>query len=346
MPESPPLGPGRTLPARGAASTSASAAAPHARQSPPFPRARGAFPPRVALARGCSVPAGLGLLLLLVVAAAARSATPPGFPPSLKPGCLPPDARNVDLFCPGDLGYGCFKIPTLLRTRPQGTLLAMVEARKFSCDDHGFVDLLLRRSVDEGKTWLPAFTMYSNSTATHWTTVGDGNFVQDAQGAGTIWLLHTRNNSELFLSSSRDDGKTWSPPQLRNDLKRGTGAGTGHDGGRQLSAGPRRGRLMIPVYSSGPYIVYSDDAGATWQRGETVPVEHYSGGGTSAGEWTLAETGAFGSDGTPILLASVRNAPNLPEGLTGKGYRVQSLSFDGGVTWGPIWEAKQLPEPM
>ena len=29
-----------------------------------------------------------------------------------------------------------------------GTLLAMIEARKFSCDDKGYVDLRLRRSRD------------------------------------------------------------------------------------------------------------------------------------------------------------------------------------------------------
>lgn len=54
-----------------------------------------------------------------------------------------------------DLGYGCFKIPTILRT-VNGTLLAMIEARKYSCDGHGFVDLMLRWSFDEGKTWAPA----------------------------------------------------------------------------------------------------------------------------------------------------------------------------------------------
>lgn len=74
------------------------------------------------------------------------SGTTPGFPPSLKPGCLATDANNTDLFCPGDLDYGCYKIPTILRTA-RGTLLAMIEARKHSCDDHGFVDLRVRRSV-------------------------------------------------------------------------------------------------------------------------------------------------------------------------------------------------------
>ena len=48
----------------------------------------------------------------------------------------------------------------------------------------------------------------------------------------------------------------------------------------------------------------------------------------------------------PILLGSVRNSPNIPSGITGKGYRLQSLSHDGGATWGPSWETKDLPEPI
>merc|ERR1719335_1717041 len=69
---------------------------------------------------------GRGALLLLG-ASLATSGTPPGFPPSLRrKGCLKEDGQP-NLFCPGDDGYGCFKIPTLLRTK-NGTLLAMIEA--------------------------------------------------------------------------------------------------------------------------------------------------------------------------------------------------------------------------
>ena len=133
----------------------------------------------------------------------------------------------------------------------KGTLLAMIEARKYSCDDQGFVDLLLRRSFDNGKTWAPAQLMYSNSTEAVWTTVGDGNFVED-KSTGTVWLLHTRNNSNLFLSHSSDDGATWSPSiDVSSTLRRAGGAGTGHAAGIQLSAGPKAGRLVIPVYSGG-----------------------------------------------------------------------------------------------
>jgi hypothetical protein len=98
--------------------------------------------------------------------------------------------------------------------------------------------------------------------------------------------------------------------------------------------------MMFIRRSRHSYVAYSDDHGTTWKMGDVVPSEHYIDGGTSAGEWALSETGSYTADGTPVLLASVRNSPNLPAGLTGKGYRVQSLSRDGGLTWGAIWEAK------
>jgi len=79
--------------------------------------------------------------------------------------------------------------------------------------------------------------------------------------------------------------------------------------------------------------------------GGSVPRETYW-HGNSAGEWTLAETGVYAVDGTPLLLASIRNSPEVPSGITGKGYRLQSLSRDGGKTWGPTWEVKELPEPI
>ena len=282
------------------------------------------------------------------VSSASSPPTPPGmpkgFPAALKPGCLAPDDQT-DLYCPGQLGYGCFKIPTVMQTM-NGTLLAMIEARKYSCDDQGFVDLVLRRSTDGGKNWEPAKVMYTNSTERHWTTVGDGNFVQDSS-TGTIWLIHTRNNTQMFVSHSTDEGATWSPSvNMTTTLKKADGfCGTGHAGGVELSAGPKKGRLMIPVYAGGVYIVYSDDHGASWHKGGSVPAEKYFKGG-SAGEWALAETGHAAADGTPILLASVRNSPNIPAGITGKGYRLQSVSTDAGETWGPVREIKEIPEPI
>jgi len=149
------------------------------------------------------------------------------------------------------------------------------------------------------------------------------------------------------LSNSDDVGASWSKPvDISGTIRPAgtTGAGTGHAGGIQLSSGPSKGRLIIPCYAShGPYVVYSDDHGQTWQVGGQLKNST-----TGAGEWAVAETGSYEQDGTPVLLASRRNVPphNLPSGITGKGYRLQALSHDGGLSWGDMWESKQLVEPI
>jgi sialidase-1 len=257
-----------------------------------------------------------------------------GFPPSLKPGCLKPDGSNVDLWCPGDGGYGCYKIPVLLRTQ-KGTLLAMIEARKYSCDDHGYIDLLLRRSFDGGETWAPSALVHGNSTAKHWTSVGDAQMVQDST-TGVIWLFHARNNSQLFRSHSADDGASWSEPEnVTGSLKlRNAGwIGSGHAGGLQLSSGPTKGRLIVPVYSNKSYAIYSDDHGKSWHMVGLVTGRH-----SWSAENAMSETGHYAADGTPILLVSERNNEDR--------HRVQALSIDGGISWGEPWEAKDLPEPI
>ena len=143
------------------------------------------------------------LACLLLLGLPSSRATPDGFPHSLyRKGCLPEDGQ-AKLFCPEEVAddtesYGCYKIPTIMHTR-DGTLLAMAEARKYSCDDQGLVDLRLRRSLDEGKTWEPSILVHGQPDET-WTTVGDGTGVVD-HNTGIIHLLHTHNNTRLFMSN-------------------------------------------------------------------------------------------------------------------------------------------------
>lgn len=127
---------------------------------------------------------------LAVHAQSGRGPTPPGYPPSLKAGCLKPDDQ-IDLFCPGDEQYGCYKIPTLLR-HTNGTLVAIIEARKFSCDDHGYVDLRLRRSHDDGFTWEKSRLVHGYSTPSQWTTVGDANVVEVTKRKKIVSLIIRR----------------------------------------------------------------------------------------------------------------------------------------------------------
>ena len=71
--------------------------------------------------------------------------------------------------------------------RADGVVSAHVEGAGVGVAEEGrgegglSVDLRLRRSFDEGKTWTPSQLVYGNSTeggngtAPVWTTVGDGN---------------------------------------------------------------------------------------------------------------------------------------------------------------------------
>jgi sialidase-1 len=201
----------------------------------------------------------------------------------------------------------------------------MIEARKFSCDDQGYVDLRLRRSFDDGKTWGSSLLVHGNSTETEWTTVGDASMVED-RTTGLIWLIHTRNNTFVFVSSSSDQGETWSEPiNITAQCKYGYPAqgwiGTGHAGGIQLESG----RLIVPTYTSTSYILYSDDHGKSWHIGGAVTGK-YAGGH----ENQVAEM----DNGTLIM------------SMRGTSFRLQAYSPNGGTTWDNVMEVKQLPEPI
>lgn len=66
----------------------------------------------------------------------------------------------------GELGYFCFRIPVLHLTS-KNTLLAFAEGRNTSgCGDHGDVHIVLKRSMDYGKTWSPLSVVYTEPSHT------------------------------------------------------------------------------------------------------------------------------------------------------------------------------------
>ena len=70
-------------------------------------------------------------------------------------GCL-----QETLFTSGEGSYHTYRIPALAVT-VRGTLLAFAEGRKHGRGDAGEIDLILRRSFDNGRTWS------SNSSRSH-----------------------------------------------------------------------------------------------------------------------------------------------------------------------------------
>ena len=89
-------------------------------------------------------------------------------------------------------------------------MLAFCEGRKTSRKDHGDVDLVLRRSTDGGHTWGPMRTVYEEGDTAP-ITIGNPCPVVDRE-TGTVWLPFCRDNKDVFITSSEDDGMTWSRP--------------------------------------------------------------------------------------------------------------------------------------
>lgn len=251
------------------------------------------------------------------------------------------------LFESGKNGYNTFRIPAILTTM-KGSLLAFAEGRKNGSSDTGDIDLVMKRSDDNGKTWSELSVIWDDGM----NVCGNPAPVQDRL-TGNIYLLSTWNlgsdrepeiikekstdTRRVFVLVSSDNGSTWSKPKEITGFVKKPGwtwyaTGPGH--GIQLKRGARKNRLVIPCdhieagtekYFS--HIIYSDDNGLSWHIGGTTPQDQVN-------ECTVAEL----NDGT--LMLNMRNYDRSQKS------RKVSLSKDGGETWSDIYPDPMLIEPL
>jgi sialidase-1 len=245
-----------------------------------------------------------------------------------------PEIFGEPIFVSGEDGYNTYRIPALTVTT-RGTVLAFCEGRKQSRSDTGDIDLLVKRSTDQGESWSEQVVIWDDGG----NTCGNPCVVVDGE-TNTIWLLSTWNRGDdhereiiaqtstdtrrVFVICSTDDGRTWSTPrEITAETKREnwTWYATGPGSGIQLQHGPHRGRLVIPCdhieagtkhYYS--HIVYSDDHGETWHLGGTTP-DH------QVNECEVVE------------LAGARLMLNMRNYDRTKKNRQVAISDDGGLTW-------------
>ena len=258
------------------------------------------------------------------------------------------ELEQQDLFVSGEGGYARYRIPALCVTNG-GTVLAFCEARKFTGRDSDQIDLFLRRSFDGGRTFADVQLV---ATQKDWVC-GNPAPVVDRQ-TGIVWLLLCKNRKDgperaicegkaprtVWVTSSDDDGATWAEPREITDQVKPAewswyATGPGH--GIQLQSG----RLLVacdhiqfenyvhedPIYS---HVIYSDDAGATWQLGgstragqdESIAVE------TEAG-WVCLNCRNMGRQGEPPAY-----------------HRAVAWSRDGGESFSPCVHDAFLTEPV
>ena len=257
-----------------------------------------------------------------------------GNPTPVPPEEEVPSSEFNYIYNQGTDGFELYRIPAIVKSK-SNTLLAFAEARKArSNGDSGDIDLVVKRSSDNGKTWSKQITIWNDGQNTC------GNPVPIVDDRGRIHLLMTWNfqtdkwgaitngtgedSRRTYYTYSDDDGITWAQPvEITSSVKKEKWDwyATGPCHGIQIQKGIHKGRLVAPNYfttresgkvTSYSHIIYSDDYGKTWKPGEPTPV-----GGV--GECSVAEIG----EGT--LMLNMR----ADEGF----YRKSCTSIDGGLTW-------------
>jgi sialidase-1 len=237
--------------------------------------------------------------------------------PACGPQQPPSLFEETTIFSAGQDHIHTYRIPALICSE-KGTLLAFSEGRRTDAADGVPTDIVLKRAMgpaQQGRiSWL---TMQTVIRSMHGEAYMNPVPLIDRTD-GTIYLLlnyypppYADQPAEIWLLSSRDEGKTWTAPV---NITPGTGKHElGPGDGIQLNSG----RLMAPVYDG---VVFSDDHGKTWKSG-----------GKAAGEASESQVVEL-VDGS--LLINRRGRP----------YRLVMKSDNRGQTWSQPKPHFELPD--
>ena len=254
--------------------------------------------------------------------------------------------KQTDLFISGTNQTHTYRIPAL-EVSVKGTVIAICDARRDDASDlPGNIDLVMRRSFDNGHSWEP-IKVILDLPESH--GCGDPSLVID-RITGRIFCFYAYappgvsihkakpgsnaandlNSQHIQYIYSDDDGENWSEPVELNPMVKepaweGVFATSGH--GIQT----RTGRLIQPLvikqdlsgdgsFQTHARNIYSDDHGKNWK------VSHAA--GIQVGETKVVEL----PDGT--IMQNMRNRK--------LNYRSVSISENEGVEFGKMWQDSTL----
>lgn len=268
----------------------------------------------------------------------------------------PATMEKLDLFEAGSGGYVTYRIPGVVVTA-KGSVLAYAEARQSGRGDWGTIDIVLRRSTDGGRTWSAPRVIAEVSgpktknpvaVAQGLAPAGDvtyNNPVAIASRDGTVHFLFCLEYMRAFYMRSDDDGQTFRAPVEITQAFEGFRS---EYAWKVLATGPghgiemRNGRLVVPVWLStgtGGHahrpsvasVIYSDDRGGTWRRGEIAFPQ--TSRIVNPSETVIAQL----ADGRVLLNARSESTAHR---------RLISLSRDGAAEWSAPEFHAELNEPI
>ena len=252
----------------------------------------------------------------------------------------------------GDDGVFAYRIPGLVTT-PEGSLIAVYDIRhRTSLDLQEDIDIGMSRSTDGGRSWEKMKTIMDMG---RWGGLPDAQngigdpcvLVDEATGeifVVAVWTHGLGNDrawdqvgdgfspettAQLMLTSSRDDGRTWSAPRnITTQVKAPEWRFTLQGPGRGICMAD--GTLVFPMQFVGPDrvpsagIMYSTDHGQTWR--------------CHGGAWTNTTESQVAEVEPGVLMLNMRN--NLRTG------RIVCTTTDLGRTWIQHPSSLTLREPV
>ena len=263
---------------------------------------------------------------------------------------------QTPVFQSGKEGYANFRIPAIIKA-PNGNLLAFCEGRVKHAGDFGNIDVVVKQSTDQGRTWSALRVLIDADSLQAGNTAPVVDRLDPRFPTGRLFLFYNTGNNhegevrkgkgkrEVWYITSVDNGANWSDPvNITAQVHRSNPpenwrsyANTpGH--ALQMTRGKYKGRIYVAAnHSAGDpkpgfedyqaHGFYTDDHGSSFQLSESVK---YLG----SNESTAAEL-----SGDRMMLNSRNQKGDVRA-------RLVSISDDGGKQWDTTYLDRSLPDPV
>ena len=279
--------------------------------------------------------------------------------------CSPTPSSETVVFTSGEDGYKSYRIPAIVRLN-NGDLLAFCEGRVDGASDFGNIQIVMKRSSDNGKSWSNLQVIASNGTLQVGNPAPVLDTMNPAYPDGELFLFFNTGDAsesevlkgkgfkQCWFITSTDNGETWSEPTditpevflaNRPDIDsvyahpedwRYYANTPGH--AIQVKKGPYKGRIYVAAnHSEGDpqpngkhYMAhgfYTDDHGKSFSLSNNIA---YPGSNESM---------AVELSNSKMMMNSRNQQGNVKA-------RIVTLSHDGGTTWEEPTFDMALPDPV